>query len=268
MAAIRAVAGPDPHNESGESVLAMIQSEHQLSRDPGSADAEWMGRLLAELFAVNWTDLPSGVARSYERLVRQFAQKGPSIAAKPPLLFRYVNGPGIFGQIRKALETAGSTAFAEELNRLITTAHNGSGRTWKDVLTFIQEDPVWTAIPHDRVRLSGHHSTFVTFDLDGSSKPLQGSAAKMHAALALWKPVNACFVELRYRPEPSEVLRFPTLADAGWFRFFWSAPSGEPYGWTRPHDVTLGPRPEAVHDDPAPTLARIERPMDIQVLPP
>ena len=194
--------------------------------------------------------------------------QGQPLRGKPAELRRYCNGPGLFKAIARALRRNGNEDDADELEALIREAERGTpGATWGAVTDYLGEPEVWDAARGCDIALSGCESTFVTFDARGA--PLRKDSARwMHAALALWIPMSSCSIELRYRRRKGDELRFPTFADAGWFRHFRGAPLGAPHGWTHPHltglDPPPSPQPEAVQARP--TLARVEKAEDLRVM--
>jgi hypothetical protein len=108
---------------------------------------------------------------------------------------------------------------------------------------------------------------FVTFE-DPDAPINRNSAAEVHAALALWRPSNDdCFVEVTLPTTPGAALTVPTLADAGWYGFFVSAPPGARCGWTDPHEYATNPQrqPEAVRTPGS--LAELLSSSDVRILP-
>jgi len=196
--------------------------------------------------------------------MRSFALRGSRIRSSPTTLYRYCNGPGLLRAVSTVLEST-SPNLARRLEQLIGDAANGgSGVSSDRVMEFITSPEVWSVLPRKHVPLSLGKSTFVTFDRSQGAN--RQSSAWVHSALALRKPRDDCFIESRYTPDPVEPLHFPTVADAGWSRHFYSAEAEAPHGWTRPHDASLPPQPEAVHRSAG--LAVLDAPSDLRLLPP
>lgn len=258
------VDGPDVKNQSGSDAVRMIRTEQQLSDDPKSAAPELMKLLLACLASVRWPNDPMAFAQAYGNVMGIFALLGQPIRFSPDALYRYCNGPGLLRAVSDALRTTRPN-FAQRLDQLIHAAASGTaGVSWDTVMDFVTTSEVWHAIPLDEVPLSRAASTFVTFD---ASQPAKRESARwMHSALALWKPVTECFLESQYGTDHAGDLRYPTLADAGWFRYFRSAEPTEPHGWTNPHDAALPPQPEAVHGSGS--LGALQSADDLRVLSP
>jgi len=258
----------DKKNASGTAVLQMIQTEHQLSPDPGKPDPVWLLDFLERLCALSWTGNAVHDKPAFESTRDDFLLRGPLIKVDPKNLYRYVNGPGIFFAISDTLSTSSDPSdkkIGRALRSRIRSAEKGDRITWSQVLAYVQHPSCWNAVQRDLVYLSGQRSTFVTFDPPTPDPMVRRKASRAHAALALWKPCSSCFIEVTYEKLGSDELRFPTFADAGWSRFFKSVTVTELHGWTRPHGGKLPPQPEAVQDHP--TLARVDRPSDMRLLP-
>jgi len=185
-----------------------------------------------------------------------------SLLPDPPLSL--LQRPRPAARDLRRLETRAAN-YAQKLDEKIAAAHNGAaGVSWDTVLEFVTSPDVWNALPLEEVPLSRARSTFVTFD--AGQRVHRDSAGWMHTALALWKPRQDCFLQSQYAPNLDRPLRYPTLADAGWFRHFQSAEPAEPHGWTRPHDSALPRQPEAVHKPSR--LKALESPRDLRMVPP
>jgi hypothetical protein len=268
---IAAVSGPDPQNQSGGEVLRMIEAEEQLSAHPANADPVLMTQALDALAATSWPASPTEFQKAYETAIEQFRLHGRPIRLSPRTLYRYLNGraaSGFLQQLAKALRAAGRKAHARRLDTLIgDAATQRPDANWDRVIEFVRNPKVWPILLGQEVPLAPRRGMFVTFDLD--TPTVRGSARWLHAALALWLPLDDCFLELRYPTTAGELLRFPTFADAGWFRHFVGARVGEPCGWTRPHksiDPAPDRQPEAVHATPS--LDRLSSPNDLRAVPP
>jgi hypothetical protein len=247
--------------------VGIIETENQLSADPASADPALLAEALSLLGAVAWPADVGGVCRAYGAAVAPYALHGKPVASRPAVVFRYVTGAGFWKQIVAALRNSREDTLASELDDLVTRAERQPAETtWDEVVEFATDPGVWSVLDRAAVRLGGGASAFVTFD---AGQPVQReSSAWLHAALALWRPWNPRFAEVRYATSSADTLRFPTLADAGWFRWFRSAAVGEPHGWIRPHpplDSVADRQPEAVHETP--TLARLQSPADLRIVP-
>ena len=235
-------------------------TEHRLSRDPNAADPGWLTDLIKGLSAVAWTASATRCAGEYEDVAAPFRCRGQAIGASPSLLLRYCNGPGILRRMAAHLPAG----LGDELRQLIDHANDGTQpETWQDVLDFVCEPDVWNALARGQVPMSGCPSVFVTFDAGQHTD--RDDSEWIHAALAFWKPATTCFLEIRYSPDHVSALLYPTLADAGWFRYFRSAATDEPHGWTRPHDDACDPQPEAVHESAS--LLTVVSPKDIRQVP-
>jgi len=128
---------------------------------------------------------------------------------------------------------------------------------------FLKETDVWDDMPFDRVGVSGSESVFVTFDAGQQTE--RDDADWMRAALALRKERHDCFIELQYRGDAVDALLFPTLADAGWFRYFRSVGSDSDHGLTAPHNPHMPAQPEAVH--PPAMMAVLDSPDSLRLVP-
>lgn len=252
----------DSANQSGQAVARMVQTEHQLSDDPRTAEPELMKLLLACLSSMRWPAEAQAFARAYGLASGLFRLRGRPIQSSPDVLFRYCNGPGLIRKICDELEAADSE-FAEVLRQFVERASNGTG-SWADAIDFLRTPEVWQELPREAINVSGTPSVFVTFDAGQTTD--RNNAEGMHRALALWKPKSECFIELRYPADQVEELRFPTLADAGWFRYFHSVEPGTPHGLTKPHDQNLAKQPEAVHEPR--TLSVLTTPRDVRLIGP
>ena len=259
---INAVVGRDPRNQNGSDTLDIIQSEHQLSSDPPNADPVLMREVLLALANASLPASDGPFGRVYEQVIAQYALNGLPISSRPAMLFRYLGRPGVFELVADAMENAGAYSAARVLRRMVSDARNGR-RTWDAVVRFLRRSAIWNSFPRSQVYLCGREAMFVTFE--GSDSLPRTSAVAAHSALALWQPCNTCFLEVRYAPQPGDDLLYPTLADAGWFRYFRSAPATEPHGWTRPHDPQFPPQPEAVQRRV--TFDRLASPDDLRALP-
>ncbi len=264
-AQIALVKGPNPLNHSGAAIVEMIQTEHQLSPDPTSGDPAHLHPLLTELCSLDWTLPPKEIEKHYRNTMDSFTLRGRPLAKVPSKLFRYLNGPAVFSRICDVLQAAGHSAIAATIRRDYARARRGDPSvTWDHILRLVQDKHVWGLFPRKNLRLSGGKATFVTFD-DPSHPFPRNSAEALHRALALWKFREPCFVEVIIFPRSIHVLQFPTLADAGWFRYFKSALPSEAHGWTKPHDLSLPRQPEAVMDSP--TWADIDDPTHLRIVP-
>jgi hypothetical protein len=210
---------------------------------------------------------PVAFGRAYDAAVQSHVLCG--LAMAPPLpaqVYRYMNSAGILHKIEAVLRNSGRTDLADILKKRLTDAEAGSLHvTWDDAVQFVREPVAWNTMPKQQVPLSGKRATFVTFD--ANPPPPRTSAIELHRALALPWPQQPCFIEVRYALRPGDVLHFPTVADAGWYRFFSPTPQGHPHGRTQPHaGGTLGQQPEAVQD--APTLDHVQSAADMRLVPP
>ncbi len=264
---IAAVNGPDAANQLGSEILRMIEAEEQLSADPMKAEPALMSQAIAALAASAW---PAGAVefqREYESVTDAFRLSGQRISVSPRTLYRYLNGHGFLERLADALHGT-NDILAERLEKLIRQAlEQRSHGAWNGVIEFLRAPHVWAILVSQGIPLSERRGLYVTFDLDAPRE--RSSARWLHAALALWLPLDDCFLELRYPVSDADVLRFPTFADAGWFRHFACAAPAEPCGWTRPHG-TVDPRPdrqpEAVHETP--TLDRLSSSDHLRAVPP
>ena len=165
-------------------------------------------------------------------------------------MYRYISdGTQLFLRMVEILRKAGAFSYASSLHDLVDKARTGrNGYGWSAVVGFVTKQNVWNTLAHDQLSLCKERRMFVTFDLNPSS--LGGSSLRLHAALGLWKSstVNPCFLEIAFHVDSKDRLKFPTFADAGWFRFFRSAPLGAQHGLTQPHanQYAIGQQPEAV----------------------
>jgi hypothetical protein len=255
-----------PRNEDGPDVLANIRDEQQLSDDPDRAEPALLVALLLALSQVRWPTSAVAFKERYERTVRGWRLKGRPLLQRPAQVYRYINGPGIFLAVVAAFREADLDDLAEELTEACERAADAADPlTWDGVLALLQDRRLWDAIPRDSVRMSRSSSSFLTFD---AGQPVERSdAAWMHAALGLSLPRDACLLELRYATRPPDRIRFPTVADAGWYRWYRGAGSGEPHGWTNPHAlVQHSPlrQPEAVQRTP--NMDRLAGPQDIRLV--
>ncbi|MBC8443298.1 hypothetical protein H8D79_01085 [PVC group bacterium] len=252
----------DSENQSGRVIVDMIEGEHQLSTNPGEGEPGLMAELLTQLAAVEWPKRSAAFTKAYEAALRSFALKGPATKFRPDVLFRYCNGPGLMKRLLTALRGSRSAA-RRRLALLISSALNGrDGVTWTRVVEMLKAEPVWRSLPKGEAKLSGGDSVFVTFDHGQHTE--RDDARWLHEALALWKPLGPCLIEVRYGLEKAGDLHFPTLADAGWFRYFRSAEPTQDHGWTRPRSGTAR-QPEAVHGQK--TLDVVASPDDIRLVP-
>lgn len=264
---------PDEHADanlagSGPAVVRIIETENQLSDDPPNAEPARLAAVLATLSAVPWPADDQGVRDAYEEAVAPHALEGQPIASRPRVAFRYITGAGFWKQIVKALRDAHEDILASELDDVMTRADRQPEQaSWGEVAAFVTDPAVWAVLNRGGVRLGDGTGVFITFDAGQPAH--RDSSLWLHAALALRRPWKPRFAEVRYNVGKADKLRFPTLADAGWFRWFRSATVGEPHGWTRPHppcDPNADCQPEAVHETP--TLARVRSPAGLRIVPP
>ena len=253
---------------SGPAVVRIIETENQLSDDPPNADPALLAAALTKLSAVSWPADVEGVQEAYEKALAPHALRGQPIASKPPVVFRYITGTDFWERIAKALRDVHEDILASELDDLMARAgRQPAEASWDEVAEFVTDPAVWGILNRKAVPLGGGKGMFVTFDAGQAVH--RDSSRWLHAALALRCPWKPRFAEIRYTLRKADELRFPTLADAGWFRWFRSAAVGEPYGWTRPHpplDPEADRQPEAVHKTPS--LARVRSSADVRIVPP
>lgn len=266
MATMAGLYPPDDPNRAGEKVVRMIRTENHLSEAPEEADPALMQDVIEALCAESWPSEPEEFVLAYEALLQaNFALKAPEIKTSPSTIYRYYAHSGIFSAMEKHLEKSHQHPLAQVLRKRIADAEAGRpASSWQGVLDFVKEQ-VWGQPNMTEMPLTGAQgSMFVTFDRSTPSP--RDSATRMHSALALWKPLQECFVEFRYPTEGADVLRFPTFADAGWFRYFYSADVDADHGWTHPHHGTEDPQPEAVEEPQ--TMGRLHGSDDMRMLPP
>lgn len=249
LATLRGMSGSDALNHSGDITVQNIHLEDQLSTNPSTADAalfEAFARDLLTALATSCSD--NDIGDKYENACKPHVLKGRCIPTTPKRVFRYVNGSGILRKINSHLQTS-HPSIADELSRLIDEAESGTpGATWTAALEFAMHTDVLRKITPP-IKLAPREHVFVTFDT--TSSHARRTATSVHNALALWLPLRPCFIEFSYIPEPSS-LRYPTVADAGWFKFYRSTPHTEDHGWTNPHatDPPEERQPEAVQQSP------------------
>jgi hypothetical protein len=272
LEAVACAQRDDWQNGSGAATLALIRTEHQLSADPANAHPEPMREMLERLCNLDCTRAYHDVVKAYGTILEPFALKGTLIHTRPATLYRYLNGPGLFSAMIDGVEPM-HPKLARKLRHEVRVVKRGdSVSTWQRVLAELSRPSVWAALPRASIKLARARSMFVTFDGTPSPPTLRARATVLHAAAAMWRPRHPCFVEASYPSEPTDELRFPTFADAGWFRFFRSAPHGEPHGWTHPHrwvrlaGSPLPPQPEAVQETL--TLARLAGASSLRVVDP
>lgn len=266
MATMAGLYPPDHPNRAGEEVVRMIRTENHLSEAPDEPDPAPMQDVIEALCAESWPSEPQEFVLAYEALLQaNFALKAPEINTSPSTIYRYYAHSGIFTEMEKDLDKSHQYALAQALGKRIADARAGKPTSsWQGVLDFAKEH-LWDELNLPEIPLTGAQgSMFVTFD--GSTPFPRDSAARMHSALALWKPLQECFVECKYPREGGDVLRFPTFADAGWFRYFYSADVHADHGSTQPHHATEAPQPEAVEEPQ--TMGRLHDTDDMRMLPP
>jgi len=271
-ARIGATNGTDTPNESGTEVAQIIRTENHLSSDPQNAAPEPMGELLRALCGTAWPAESGEFVRVYREAAKAYALRGRPVGCAPTLVYRYFNGPGLvkLGMMPALRKTPkGRTALKMLEDEVDSAEHADSDVAWAAVLTELKRPEAWRAIPTADVQLARPDSAsmFVTFDGPAdAARADRSSATKMHAALALGVPPRTdCFLEVSLPPSSEAPLRFPTLADAGWYAHFRSAPPDAPHGLTRPHDPRLPPQPEAVR--PPGTLAELPSSENLRILP-
>jgi len=278
LARIMSISGPDLDNQDGKDVACMIEQETQLSRAPERLDTSVFAKLLGDLCDGTWPDPNSpndptyqaSFVRRYEDVTDQYFLSGPEIKASPPIVYRYISdGTRLFLSMVDMLQKAGSFSYASSLQDLVDRARTGrNGYGWSTVVGFVTKQDVWSTLAHDQLFLCPRRRMFVTFDLKPSS--LAGSSLRLHAALGLWKrsSLSPCFLEIALHVDSKDRLKFPTFADAGWFRFFRSAPLGAQHGLTQPHanQDAIGQQPEAVMETL--TFQRLRSGSSIRFVPP
>jgi len=252
LAGIPAQPGGDPRNTTGAHIVANLEREHQLSPNPGAPDGKLYARFLGRLTEEDWSTSKEASAR-YDKLCDDHALQAPIINSTPFRLYRYINGPGLLRSIVEQLRRLGSIDtdyLAQDVGRLLR------GEDYDGAIRYVTHPRAWSKVPRGNVLLAPRRAAFVTFD-GGAPGINRRSPAVMHGALALHFPRKQCFLALAFDRRSDDELRFPTVAEAGWFRWFVSSPHGEPHGWTAPHNPRLPRQPEAVM--PTPTLERIDR---------
>jgi hypothetical protein len=126
---------------------------------------------------------------------------------------------------------------------LIAHAEGTGGDTWEDVVRVVVSE-VWPVLTRNAIPLTGALASFVTFD--GPDPVDRSSAAAVHDALALARPLKGCFIELKLDQTVLGALRVPTVGDAVGFEYFAGSKAGSVCGWTKPHSNAQKPQPEAV----------------------
>lgn len=246
LTAIEAVS-PSDLNAAGPDLRRNIEREEQLSSNPHGAEPMLLQAFLQELQTApcDHKDPPS-LKRAYEVSANRHAFKGMPVRSPSTGLLRYIFVDGFFSRLANKLLDR-SSAFGFRLQQLIDQA--SSNRTgWQRVLSFVQRPEVWSAIPHEEIRLAQANSMFVTFEGHGGSTVFnRSSTSAVWNALALWWPKPSALLEISLElPIDPRVLRFPTVADAGWYSWFQCAPIDAQHGWTNPRDPSLPPQPEII----------------------
>ncbi len=266
MATMAGLYPADDPNRAGEEVVRMIRTENHLSEAPDDPDPAPMQDVIEALCAESWPSEPEKFVLAYEGLLQtKFALKAPEINTSPSTIYRYYAHSGIFTEMEKDLNKSHQHDLAQALGKRIADARAGKPTSsWQGVLDFVKNH-LWGELNLPEIWLTGAQgSMFVTFD--GSTPSPRDSATRMHSALALWQPLQECFVEFKYLRGGADVLRFPTFADAGWFRYFYSADVDANHGRTHPHHGTEAPQPEAVEEPQ--TMGRLQGSNDMRMLPP
>jgi len=269
LAEIQTVRGPDPSNQNGNRIAELIQSEEQLSSDPGNQHPDELIQFIHRLNAITCgTANTKRFADQFDLACKPSERLGQPIADanRPGIVYRYIlAGAALFELIASSLSSSGFPTKALIFRKRIAEARNpSSGVTWNDVADLLRSADIWDYVPKDQIKLHGGTSTFVTFD--GPNPIDRSSGRDIFNKLALWLPgPPVCFLEAKYPPSPALVLHFPTIADAKWYKHFQGVRHGAPHGWTKPHSGD-DQQPEAVQVPP--TLADLRQPTDIRVLPP
>lgn len=256
---------PRDDNLCGRVLRRNLQQENQHSESPERADPVFYAAFLRDLCEPPY-DLGdrAQLEDRYKRVCAQHALKGPPVQSRPSVLLRYMPAYSFMKKIVSQLDECPS-GYARELQRLVTEASLDVSR-WSRVLSFIQQKKVWDAIPKRPILLCLQAAMFVTFE--GDMVLDRQNSGRVRSALALWysEPAQP-LLEAALEPpcEPSD-LKIPTVADAGWYRWFQSVPVGAPHGMTGPRDKALPAQPEAVI---APcTLASVTSPHRLRLLDP
>jgi len=262
---MKKVKGPHPVNQSGRDAVFQVMSERQLSSAPQAAEPSLMTGLILAMANAAWPNPADAVSYEamHKEITRPFRLKGQRIRSAPAVLIRYWNGPGTLGYLIQSAENSGCE-FAGELRELFRAADDETRpETWHDVVDFLKETDVWEDLPLSEVAMSGSASVFVTFDAGQHTE--RDDADWMHAALALWRGRHDCFIELHYQRDAVDALLFPTLADAGWFRYFRSVGTDSDHGLTAPHGPDMPAQPEAVH--PPAMMTVLDSPDRLRLVP-
>lgn len=262
----------DRYGTSGQDISRIVQTEHQLSNNPQSAEPAIMRDLLLELADATWPkpEQYEACATLYVRIVEKRQLSGKPIRFEPDTIYRYVllySNSLFIKSIINSLEQGGEVDRADELRRQMQEIANRSvAVSWERLLDSIKDYGTWTKLTRAQIRISGTHSAFITFDCPG--KPTQRRSAQwlVEALVLPWRPLplETSMIEFKYPRRSGDALLFPTLGDAGWWKGFRSAEPEEPYGWTSPPDLVLR-QPEAVQDSP--TLVLLTNPNDMNLVP-
>jgi hypothetical protein len=235
---------PRDDNLCGRLLRRNLQQENQHSESPERADPTLYAAFLRDLCEPP-CDLGdrAQLKERYETVCRAHRLSGPAVQTRPVVLLRYVSVDGFAWKIVEALRRSGSRFFAQ-FDELLHRPEHEKDR-WPRILSLLQKADVWRQLPHHQVSLTGHHVMFVTFAVEPAIE--RTSSEPLWCALALWAPLTSPLLELSLEPPTDHrQLKLPTVADAGWYGWFQSAPPGAPHGMTGPRDPVQSPQPEAV----------------------
>jgi len=164
-------------------------------------------------------------------------------AVNPKMLFRYVPMNGLLGSIAKMIDD----------DDIINRRRKDDVRR-KNNFDLYQKRifAEWKAYGREilaKASLANRKAVFVTFpDADGRIPDESIGAVILMRRLGYFMTQTDSIVKLAYEPQDEDILKFPTVADAGWYPYFKPAEEGDLHGWTEPiGDPTTKGYPEAVH---------------------